>query len=115
MMARVNEIRYVGYGVSDLAAEREFYRDVWRLREVGTHDDMVYFACEGHDEHHVVRLRAAEQQRIDVIALAAANRDDVNALHEKVTGAGCRIWISTWLSCPTTISRMSVRSFWNSS
>ena len=91
MMARVNEIRYVGYGVSDLAAEREFYREVWRLREVGTHDDMVYFACEGHDEHHVVRLRAAEQQRIDVIALAAADRDDVNALHEKVTGAGCRI------------------------
>ncbi|PTS84470.1 oxidoreductase [Sphingomonas sp. HMWF008] len=90
-MARVNEIRYVGYGVSDLEAERTFYSDVWKLREVGTHDDMVYFACEGHDEHHVVRLRQAETQRIDVIALAAADRADVDALHEKVVGAGCKV------------------------
>lgn len=90
-MARVNEIRYVGYGVSDVEAERTFYRDVWKLREVGTHDDMVYFACEGHDEHHVVRLRQAEQQRIDVIALAAANRADVDALHDKVVAAGCKV------------------------
>ncbi|BCA59218.1 VOC family protein [Sphingomonas sp. HMP6] len=90
-MARVNEIRYVGYGVSDLAAERAFYRDVWKLREVGTQDDMVYFACEGHNEHHVVRLRQAEQQRIDVIALAAADRADVDALHDKVVAAGCKI------------------------
>ena len=90
-MARVNEIRYVGYGVSDLEAERAFYRDVWKLREVGTQDDMVYFACEGHDEHHVVRLRQAETQRIDVIALAAADRADVDALHDKVVAAGCKI------------------------
>ena len=90
-MARVNEIRYVGYGVSDLEAERTFYRDAWKLREVGTQDDMVYFACEGHDEHHVVRLRKAEEQRIDVIALAAANRADVDALHDKVVAAGCKI------------------------
>ena len=90
-MARVNEIRYVGYGVSDLEAERTFYRDAWKLREVGTHDDMVYFACEGHDEHHVVRLRQAETQRIDVIALAAANRADVDALHDKVVAAGCKV------------------------
>jgi catechol 2,3-dioxygenase-like lactoylglutathione lyase family enzyme len=90
-MARVNEIRYVGYGVSDLAAERAFYRDAWRLREVGTQDDMVYLACEGHDEHHVVRLRAADEQRIDVIALAAETRDDVDALHDKVVAAGCKM------------------------
>ncbi|WP_404366976.1 VOC family protein [Sphingomonas sp. MMS24-J45] len=90
-MARVNEIRYVGYGVSDLEAERNFYRDAWKLREVGTQDGMVYFACEGHDEHHVVRLRQAEEQRIDVIALAAATHAEVEALHDKVVAAGCKI------------------------
>lgn len=90
-MARVNEIRFVGYGVPDLASEETFYRDVWRLREAARHDDMIYFACEGHDEHHVVRLRASDDARIDVIALAAATRADVDALHEKVTAAGCRI------------------------
>ena len=90
-MARVNEIRYVGYGVTDMAAETEFYRDSWRLREVGTHDEMVYFACEGHDEHHVVRLRQADEQRIDVIALSAETRADVDGLHAKVVDAGCKI------------------------
>ena len=34
-MSRVTEIRYVGYGVPDLEAERSFYRDNWGLREVG--------------------------------------------------------------------------------
>ena len=90
-MARVNEIRYVGYGVTDIAAETEFYRESWRLREVGTHDEMVYFACEGHDEHHVVRLRQADEQRIDVIALSAETRAEVDALHAKVVDAGCKI------------------------
>ncbi|MEG3164019.1 VOC family protein [Sphingomonas sp. PB2P19] len=90
-MARVNDIRYVGYGVPDVALEREFYRDAWQLREVGEIDDMVYFACHGHDEHHVVRLRASEDRRIDVIAMAAATRDEVDALHAKVVEAGCTV------------------------
>lgn len=90
-MARVNDIRYVGYGVPDYAAEQEFYRDVWGLREVGEQDGMAYFACHGNDEHHVVRLRPSEDRRIDVIALSAASREEVDQLHDKVTEAGCRV------------------------
>jgi catechol 2,3-dioxygenase-like lactoylglutathione lyase family enzyme len=90
-MARVSEIRYVGYGVPDLIIEREFYRDVWGLREAATHAGMVYFAAEGHDEPHVVRLREAPAKRIDVIALAADTRADVDALHGRVIEAGCRV------------------------
>lgn len=90
-MSRVSEIRYVGYAVTDLEAERAFYRDVWGLREAGEQDGMVHFATEGHDELYVVRLRASDTKRIDVIALAAANRADVDTLHEKVVAAGCRI------------------------
>jgi catechol 2,3-dioxygenase-like lactoylglutathione lyase family enzyme len=89
-MARISEIRYVGYGVPELAAERDFYRDVWGLREAATHEGMVYFAAEGHDEPHVVRLRETPEKRIDVIALAANSRADVDALFAKVTEAGCR-------------------------
>jgi hypothetical protein len=32
---------------------------------------MRWFKAQGHDEHHVVRLRASDENRIDVIALAA--------------------------------------------
>lgn len=99
-MSRVTEIRYVGYGVPDLDAERGFYRDVWGLREVAEADGMVWFAAQGSDEHHVVRLRPSEIRRIDVIALAADSRADVDALHDKVLAAGCRI-----ISAPAALNQ----------
>ena len=90
-MARVSEIRHVGYAVTDLAAEAAFYRDVWGLKEAGEKDGMLHFAAEGNDELYVVRLRASDTQRIDIITLAADSRADVDALHAKVADYGCQI------------------------
>ena len=90
-MSRVTEIRYVGYAVTDLAAERAFYADNWKLKEVKEADGMVYFAAEGHDELYVVRLRQDAVQRVDVIALAAETPADVDALFAKVRDYGCQI------------------------
>lgn len=90
-MSRVTEIRYVGYAVPDLEAERAFYADQWKLVEAGEKDGMVHFAADGGEERYVVRLRAAENKRIDVIALAADSRADVDALHDKVAASGARI------------------------
>ena len=90
-MSRVTEIRYVGYGVTDLEAERAYYADVFGLEPVPSEDGMAWFKAQGHDEHHVVCLRPAEENRLDVIALAAESRVDVDALLAKVTAAGCRI------------------------
>lgn len=90
-MARVSEIRHVGYAVTDLAAEAAFYRDVWGLKEAGEKDGMLHFAAEGHDELYVVRLRSSDTQRIDIITLAADSRADVDALHAKVTEYGCQV------------------------
>lgn len=90
-MSRVTEIRYVGYAVTDLAAERAFYTDNWKLKEVHEADGLVYFAAEGHDELYVVRLRQDAVQRVDVIALAADSDADVDALFAKVRDYGCQI------------------------
>lgn len=90
-MSRVSEIRYVGYAVPDLAAERAFYNDQWKLIETGEQDGMVHFAAEGGAEGYVVRLRQADARRVDVIALAADTRADVDALHDKVVTAGCKV------------------------
>jgi len=90
-MARVSEIRYVGYGVPDIEAERVFYSDVWGLKQVAEEDGMIYFAAEGHDEPYVVRLRQTDEQRIDVIGLAAGSRADIDELYAKVEAANCRI------------------------
>lgn len=90
-MHRVSDIRYVGYGVTDLAAERKFYAETWGLREVGEKDGMIHFAAEGDDELYVVRLRPSERSQIDIIAFAADTRADVDGLHDQVVAAGCRI------------------------
>jgi catechol 2,3-dioxygenase-like lactoylglutathione lyase family enzyme len=93
-MARVNEIRYVAYGVSDFSAECSFYGGAWGLRDAGHRDGMAYFAAHGHDEPYVVRLRPCDENRIDVIALAAANKADVEMLHANVAACGGHIIFS---------------------
>ncbi len=90
-MSRVTDVRYVGYAVTDLAAERAFYRDVWKLKEVREADGLVYFAAEGDDTLYVVRLRQSAEKRIDVVALAADSNADVDALHAAVVASGCKV------------------------
>lgn len=90
-MARVSDIRYVGYGVTNLEVERKFYAETWGLREVGEKDGMLHFAAQGDDELYVVRLRASDRKQIDIIAFAAQSRNDVDQLHQQVVDAGCRI------------------------
>ncbi|MBF7015316.1 VOC family protein (plasmid) [Novosphingobium resinovorum] len=90
-MSRVTEIRYVGYGVKDFDAERAFYADDWGLVEVSADDGKAWFKTHGHDEHHVVRLHRSDANHVEVIALAAETKADVDDLHDKVAAAGCRI------------------------
>ncbi len=94
-MARVTDVRFVGYAVPDLAAEHEFYIGKWKLKDVtptgGADDGMVYLATEGHDELYVVRLRQSDVRRVDVVALAADSRADVDSLHDQVIASGCQI------------------------
>lgn len=90
-MSRVTDVRYVGYAVPDLDAERAFYNDVWKLREVHEDNGLVYFAAEGHDELYVARLRQSDRRKIDIVALAADTRADVDALFDKVVASGCQI------------------------
>jgi len=90
-MSRVTDIRYVGYGVTDLAAERSYYEEVFGLDLVARDDKSAWLKTPGDDEHHVVGLRQSHENRVDVIAVAADNRADVDALHMKVEAAGCRI------------------------
>jgi catechol 2,3-dioxygenase-like lactoylglutathione lyase family enzyme len=90
-MSRVTDIRYVGYGVEDFEAERAFYADKWGLKEVECRESLAWFRAEGDDEHHVVRLHQSDTNHVEVIALAADSRADVDDLHARVVDAGCRI------------------------
>ncbi|MEJ6008805.1 VOC family protein [Novosphingobium aquae] len=90
-MTRVSEIRYVGYGVTNIEAEQAYYGEIFGLDPVTSDDGMAWFKTPGHDEHHVVRLRKAEENRVDVIALAADCSADVDALCAKVQESGAKV------------------------
>jgi catechol 2,3-dioxygenase-like lactoylglutathione lyase family enzyme len=87
-MARVQDIRFVGYGVKDLEAETRFYIDAWKLVEVPSDDGLVYLAAPGSDVEYSVRLRQTDEPRIDVVSWAAADPAEVDALFEQVKAAG---------------------------
>jgi catechol 2,3-dioxygenase-like lactoylglutathione lyase family enzyme len=90
-MSRVTEIRHVAYGVTDFEAERRFYADQWGFVEVAARDGMAWFRAQGSDEPFVVRVRASDANHVDVIAMAAATRADVDALHGRVVQSGSRV------------------------
>jgi catechol-2,3-dioxygenase len=90
-MSKVSEVRYVGYAVPDLEAERKFYQDKWLLRQAAEQDGMIYFAAEGSDQSYVVRLRQAAAKSVEVIGFAAQTSTEVDELHRKVKDADCKI------------------------
>ena len=90
-MARVNDIRYIGYGVSDMEAEKKFYLESWKLEEVQSDDDMVYLVAPGSHASYSVRLRQTDEPRIDVIGWSAKDRAEVDALAPQVEKAGGKL------------------------
>jgi len=90
-MSRVTDIRYVGYGVAAFEAEKTFYAETWGLDPVSGSAGMAWFKTPGHDEHHVVRLREAPENRVDVIAFAAGDRTGVDILHGRVVASGVKV------------------------
>ncbi|MFM6853902.1 MAG: VOC family protein, partial [Sphingopyxis sp.] len=79
------------YGVADVEAETAYYADIFGLDRVPSDDGVAWFKSPGHDEHHVIGLRPAPVNRVDVIAMAADNAADVDALRDAVAAAGATI------------------------
>jgi catechol 2,3-dioxygenase-like lactoylglutathione lyase family enzyme len=90
-MSRVTEIRYVGYGLIDVEAEKSFYTRSWGLEESGETAGITWLRARSQDEPFVVRLRASDANHLDVIGLAADSRADVEILHERVLAAQCHV------------------------
>lgn len=90
-MSSVTDIRYVGYAVPDLEAERTFYREQWGLREGHASAELAYFSADGSPQAFVVRLRKDRERRVDVIGLATGTRADVDNLYKRVSDAQCKI------------------------
>ncbi len=82
---RVNALRSVDLGVTDVAANAEFYSTIWRLEQVASENGSVYLRGTG-PAHHILALHEARAPAILKVTFQASDRQTVDALHARAKG-----------------------------
>jgi catechol 2,3-dioxygenase-like lactoylglutathione lyase family enzyme len=90
-VSSVTHLRHVDLAVPDFATQLDFYQHVWGLTRVAEDTGIAFLAAEGSPEQYVVRLRAAREKRLDLIAFGAASAADVDALAARLAAAGAAL------------------------
>jgi catechol 2,3-dioxygenase-like lactoylglutathione lyase family enzyme len=81
----------VDLAVPDYDTEYAFYSGIWGLSPTATEPGLGFLAAEGSPEQYIVRLRKADDKRIDLIAFGAATVADVDTLAERLGRGGVRL------------------------
>ena len=89
MPITVRGVRSVDIEMNDPARAAEFYAQTWNLAEVDRRGDSVWFRGTGPYHHILAIHRARGPAALRRMTFDAADRDIVNALHNKVTQSGC--------------------------
>jgi len=91
MPRHLTHLRHVDLAVPDYERQLEFYGGIWGLANVDEDTGIAFLAAEGSPEQYVVRLRKAEEKRLDLVSYGAATPEDVDALAHKLTVAEVRL------------------------
>ena len=83
-------LRYVAMATPDFEKSAEFYGGVWGLTRVEGEGGLSYLAADGSPEQFILRVREADERRIDVVSFAAASAQDVDAIATRLADAGVR-------------------------
>ena len=84
---RVSALRSVDLGVTDVAANAEFYSEIWQLERVAEGNGSVYLRGTG-PAHHILALHERRAPAILKVTFQAADRAAVDALHAHAKGLG---------------------------
>jgi catechol 2,3-dioxygenase-like lactoylglutathione lyase family enzyme len=87
----ITHLRHVDLAVPDYDKQLEFFTSMWGLKAETTDDGIAFLAAEGSPEQYSVRLRRADEKRLDLISFGAASNDDVDALAQRLGSAGVRL------------------------
>lgn len=87
----ITHLRHIDLAVPDYEQQLRFYTDMWGLEEQVSDGGIAFLAAAGSPEQYSVRLRRAEEKRIDLIAFGAATPADVDALAERLGRAGVQL------------------------
>ncbi|MGW4814354.1 VOC family protein [Kitasatospora cineracea] len=80
----LTHLRHVDLAVPDFEKQLDFYSGVWGLTEAASDNGLSFLAAEGSPEQYVVRLRRAEEKRLDLVSYGAADPADVDTLAEQL-------------------------------
>lgn len=84
-------LRHVDLAVPDYEKQVEFYTRQWGLTVSATDGDITYLAAEGSPEQYVVRLRRAEDKRLDLISYGARDAAQVDAIAQRLGSSGVQL------------------------
>ena len=87
----ITHVRHIGLAVPDFDKQQGFFTDMWKLSEAETDSGVSFLAAEGSPENYVVRLRRAEEKRIDLVSFGAASPTDVDALADRLIRSRVRM------------------------
>jgi catechol 2,3-dioxygenase-like lactoylglutathione lyase family enzyme len=87
----ITHLRHVDLAVPDYRAELDFYTGLWGLTTTATDTGVSFLAAEGSPEQYVVRLRQADEKRVDLVAFGVATSADVDTLAARLGSGGVRI------------------------
>ncbi|WP_433413260.1 VOC family protein [Microtetraspora malaysiensis] len=84
----ITHLRSVGLAVPDFTAASGFLSDQWRLEETGGDREIRYFGAVGAEEPYSLRLRRADDRRIDYISFGVDTVAETERLAERLAGSG---------------------------
>jgi catechol 2,3-dioxygenase-like lactoylglutathione lyase family enzyme len=87
----ITHLRHVDLTVPDYAKQLDFFTRSWGLTAEHSEAGLAFLAAEGSPEQYVVRLRGAQDKRVDLLAFGAASAADVDALAGRLATAGVRL------------------------
>ena len=87
----ITHLRHVDLAVPDYERQLEFYTGLWGLTAETTDTGIAFLAAEGSPEQYQVRLRQADEKRLDLISFGAANAADVDQLAENLGSDGVQL------------------------
>jgi predicted enzyme related to lactoylglutathione lyase len=87
----LTHLRHVDLAVPDYDKQLDFYAGVWGLTKVAEDSGISFLAAEGSPESYVVRLRKAEEKRLDLVSYGAASAADVDTLAEQLLAGGVQL------------------------
>lgn len=87
----ITHLRHVDLAVPDYDKQLHFYTEMWGLSPEVTDEGIAFLAAEGSPEQYSVRLRRADEKRLDLISFGAATAGDVDAMAQRLSSAGVRL------------------------